>query len=66
MQATVKDYDAGTGAGSLLFDDGRELAFAPGTVRPPVRLLRSGQRVAVRLQDGVVVALTLSAFPLQD
>jgi len=66
VQATVKDYDAGTGAGSLLLDDGHELAFPAGALRPPVRLLRSGQRVAVRLRDGVVVALTLATFPLPD
>src|SRR5439155_17234031 len=44
VQATVKDFDADTGAGSVLLDDGREVtfdgaAFAAGGLR----LLRFGQ-----------------------
>jgi len=64
LQATVKDYDAVSGSGTVLLDDGHELAFPAGALRPPARLLRSGQRVRLRVQDGAVLALTLSAFPL--
>ena len=65
-QATVRHYDADSGAGSVLFDDGTEVGFPASALRPPVRLLRSGQRVRLRLQDGAVVALTLVTFPLPD
>ena len=66
LQATVKDYDAATGAGHVLFDDGSQAVFAAGALRPPARLLRSGQRVRLRLSQGAVEALTLVTFPLPD
>ena len=66
LQATVKDYDPGSGAGSLVFDDGTQAGFGAGALRPPVRLLRSGQRVRLRLAQGEVVALTLVTFPLPE
>jgi 2-phospho-L-lactate guanylyltransferase len=48
MQGTVATYDPGTQAGTLLLDDGSELAFPPEAFRRSgLRLLRSGQRVTV-------------------
>lgn len=46
MQGTVRDFNAGTGCGSVLLDDGRELAFdAAAFAAGGLRLLRFGQRV---------------------
>jgi cold shock CspA family protein len=46
MQATVSSYDAETGAGRVLLDDGVELAFgAEALTGSRLRLLRAGQRV---------------------
>lgn len=46
MQATVSGYDAGTGSGTVLLDDGIELPFTSEALRDSgLRLLRSGQRV---------------------
>ncbi len=55
MQATVSRFDAATGDGAVLFDDGRELPF-PGTALAGtgLRLLRPGQRVRVELTDSGV------------
>jgi 2-phospho-L-lactate guanylyltransferase len=48
MQGTVATYDPGTQAGTLLLDDGSELAFPPEAFRRSgLRLLRLGQRVTV-------------------
>ena len=48
MQGTVATYDPGTHAGTLLLDDGSELAFPPEAFRRSgLRLLRLGQRVTV-------------------
>ena len=48
MQGTVATYDAQTRAGTLLLDDGRELAFgADAFERSGLRLLRPGQRVTI-------------------
>lgn len=50
MQATVSRFDADTGDGAVLLDDGRELPF-PGTALDGsgLRLLRAGQRVRLEL-----------------
>lgn len=55
MQATVSRFDAATGDGAVLLDDGRELPF-PGTALAGtgLRLLRPGQRVRVELTDSGV------------
>ena len=46
MQATVSRYDAATGSGAVLTDQGVELPFtAEALTSTPVRLLRLGQRV---------------------
>ena len=65
MQATVKGFDAATGSGSVLLDDGTELpfdgeAFAAGGLR----LLRLGQRVNLAMDGGRISVVTLSTFPL--
>jgi cold shock CspA family protein len=66
VQATVRSYDEGTGAGTLFTDDGTVLAFpAAALAGSGLRLLRPGQRVRLRLDGrGAVAALTLATFPL--
>jgi 2-phospho-L-lactate guanylyltransferase len=56
MQGTVATYDPDTHAGTLLLDDGTELAFPPEAFdRSGLRLLRLGQRLTVEPgADGVV------------
>ena len=64
MQGTVATYDAETHAGTLLLDDGTELAFpAEAFGRSGLRLLRLGQRVTVEADpDGVVSRVALSGI----
>ncbi|QKW34713.1 hypothetical protein HUT06_12305 [Actinomadura sp. NAK00032] len=65
MQGTVKAFDAQTRSGSVLLDDGTELAFdADAFAAGGLRLLRFGQRVNLALAGGRVTAVTLSTFPL--
>ena len=53
MQGTVATYDPGTLAGTLLLDDGSELAFPPEAFRRSgLRLLRLGQRLTVETGTG--------------
>lgn len=54
MQATVSGYDARTGSGTVLLDDGVELPFTADALRDTgLRMLRSGQRVRLEtLGDG--------------
>lgn len=61
MQGTVATYDPETHAGTLLLDDGTQLAFpAEAFVRSGLRLLRLGQRVTVETgTDGTVSQLRL-------
>jgi len=48
MQGTVATFDPHTRSGSLLLDDGTELAFgAEAFDRSGLRLLRLGQRLSV-------------------
>ena len=48
MQGTVATYDADSHNGTLLLDDGKELAFpAEAFRRSGLRLLRIGQRVTI-------------------
>ncbi len=64
MQATVRTYDDATRSGTVLTDDGVEMAYGGGAV-DPLRLLRLrvGQRVRLELAgDGTVAALTLVTF----
>lgn len=64
MQATVRAFDPRTRSGSVLFDDGRELAFGHTAFDASgLRLLRPGQRVRLRLaEDGTVTFLTIATL----
>ena len=65
MQATVKAYDGETRSGSVLLDDGSEMAFgAPAFDAGGLRLLRLGQRVNIAVEGEWITAITLSTFPL--
>jgi hypothetical protein len=65
MQATVKAYDGETRSGSVLLDDGTELAFgALAFDAGGLRLLRLGQRVNIAVDGEWITAITLSTFPL--
>jgi cold shock CspA family protein len=51
MQGTVATFDPDSRSGTLLLDDGTELAFdADAFQRSGLRLLRLGQRVAVETE----------------
>lgn len=65
VAATVRDHDTATRAGSVLLDDGTLLAYSTTAFEAGgLRLLRSGQRVRLRLEDGVVTAVTLVSLDL--
>ncbi|MEV0408201.1 hypothetical protein [Actinoallomurus sp. NPDC050550] len=65
MQGTVKAYDAETRTGSVLLDDGSEMAFdAAAFDAGGLRLLRFGQRVNLAVEGDRVTVVTLSTFPL--
>ncbi len=66
MQATVRVFDPATRAGSVLLDDGTELAYdAEAFNAGGLRLARPGQRVALRVNEhGRITALTLATLPL--
>ncbi len=66
MQATVRIFDPATRAGSVLLDDGTELAYdAQAFNAGGLRFARPGQRVALRVDpEGRITALTLSTLPL--
>ncbi|GAA5042057.1 cold shock CspA family protein [Thermocatellispora tengchongensis] len=66
MQATVRSFDPETRSGSVFLDDGTQLAFGTEAFDAgPLRLLRPGQRVNIRLDDdGAISVITLSTFPL--
>ncbi|MEV4623604.1 cold-shock protein [Asanoa sp. NPDC049573] len=65
MQGTVATYDPASRSGTVLLDDGSELAY-PATAfdASGLRLLRLGQRVRID-QDatGTVTRLTIPTFP---
>ncbi len=65
-QATVHEFDATTGAGSVIADDGLVVPFSPEVFdASPLLTLRVGQRLRV-VVDGsppAVTALTLVTFP---
>jgi len=55
MQGTVKEFDNESRAGSLLTDDGSEVAIDPtSTEGSEIRSLRIGQRVDFDLAQGSV------------
>lgn len=60
MQGTVATFDAAARTGTVLLDDGTEVAFpASAFAASGLRLLRLGQRVRLDRRDGAVVALSL-------
>jgi 2-phospho-L-lactate guanylyltransferase len=65
MQGTVATFDEQTGAGTVLLDDGAEMAFPPEAfVASGLRLLRLGQRVRLdRDAAGRIVRVTLPTLP---
>ncbi|MFB6393377.1 cold-shock protein [Polymorphospora lycopeni] len=64
MQGTVATYNPLTRSGTLLLDDGDEIAFgAPAFDASGLRLLRPGQRVRVEHDEsGQVSRVTLPTF----
>ncbi|WP_203983138.1 hypothetical protein [Sphaerisporangium rufum] len=67
MQGTVRAFDPAARAGSVLLDDGAEIPFGAAAFdASPLRLLRSGQRVNIRVAGGAVTAITLAGFPLPE
>jgi cold shock CspA family protein len=68
MQATVSRFDAATASGTVLLDDGVELAFdATALQASGLRLLRPGQRVRISTAgegpELEVTALTILTLP---
>jgi cold shock CspA family protein len=64
VQATVKDFDERTGAGSALLDDGREVAFdGEAFAAGGLRLLRFGQRVRLEYDGDRIVRVTIHTLP---
>lgn len=61
MQATVRSFNQDTRAGSVLLDDGSEVAFDAEAFRAGgLRLLRPGQRVRLQVSPaGDIVTLTI-------
>ena len=68
MQATVRSFDAVAGSGSVFLDDGTVAGFGSAAFAGSgLRLLRPGQRVAIRCDPGgAITGLTLATFPLAD
>ena len=66
MQATVREFDPASGSGSVFLDDGNVCPFGPEVFAASgLRLLRRGQRVAVRrAPTGAITALNLATLPL--
>jgi hypothetical protein len=69
VQATVRYFDPVTRAGTVLFDDGVELAYdADAFDAGRLRLLRVGQRVRLRVEgEGSAMRITfLTVATLPD
>jgi len=67
-QATVRTFNPATGAGSVLLDDGREVAFdGAAFAAGGLRLLRLGQRVRLEYDDepdtSPVRRITIATLP---
>jgi cold shock CspA family protein len=62
---TVRSFDADTGAGDVLLDDGTVVSFDAGAFsRSGLRLLRPGQRVRLGYDDaGSVRSVVIPTFP---
>ena len=68
MQGTVRGFDPADGSGSVFLDDGTVCEFGPEVFAASgLRLLRRGQRVAIRVGPaGAITALNLATLPLPD
>jgi hypothetical protein len=66
MQATVREFDPESRSGSVFLDDGTVREFGPEVFADSgLRLLRRGQRVAIRSgPSGAITALALATMPL--
>lgn len=64
MQGTVATYDPRTRSGTVLLDDGTELAFPPEAFAASgLRLLRLGQRLQIETDEsGQVTRVSLPTF----
>ncbi|MEH1128663.1 cold-shock protein [Micromonospora sp. CPCC 206061] len=64
MQGTVATYDPQTRSGTVLLDDGTELAFPREAFDASgLRLLRLGQRLRIEMNEsGQVTQVTLPTF----
>ena len=67
-QGTARVFDPTTRSGTVLLDDGTEVAYDSAAFDAGgLRLLRIGQRVKMSLDDdGRIVALTLVTMPLPE
>jgi cold shock CspA family protein len=64
-QGTVATFEPASNSGTVLLDDGTELSFDnQAFATSGLRMLRSGQRVIMRVVDGRVEAITHISFPL--
>jgi 2-phospho-L-lactate guanylyltransferase len=66
VQATVRTFDPATRAGTVLLDDGLELAYdGPAFDAGGLRLLRVGQRVRLRVEGAParITFLTVATLP---
>lgn len=66
-QGTARVFDPATRTGTVLLDDGTEVAFdAAAFDAGGLRLLRVGQRVRMRVEEGRITAVTLVTLPLPE
>lgn len=68
LQATVHEFDATTGAGSVITDQGEVIPFAADAWQfGALRLMRQGQRVSGTIAgsgvNAAITSLTLVTFP---
>jgi 2-phospho-L-lactate/phosphoenolpyruvate guanylyltransferase len=68
VQATARSFHPDTRTGTVLLDDGTEVAYdAAAFDAGGLRMLRIGQRVRMAVAaDGRITALTLVTLPLPD
>ncbi|HST65700.1 MAG TPA: hypothetical protein VLM05_10975 [Mycobacteriales bacterium] len=64
MQATVATFEAATGSGTVLTDDGHRIAFdGAAFAAGGLRLLRPGQRVRLDTDGDRVTRITIATLP---
>jgi cold shock CspA family protein len=64
VQGTVSDFEPGSGAGSVLLDDGRSVPFGGAAFDAGgLRLLRFGQRVRLEFAGDTVARITIHTLP---